>query len=235
MERELISQGSAVGAQAVRIGETMIDQPPSALRHVSSSLPTVVYKVGGSLFDLPDLAPRLQRLFLQRPAARPLLVAGGGKAADLVRAWDAAHQLGNSTAHRLAIRAMSFNAHRLAERLPGGTVVADRESAAAAWRKNGRPILTAHEFLFPDGLEIRPAEDADALPESWDVTSDSIAAWVALHWPAEELVLVKSCDPDAAAVDAFFPRLAHRIAGLGWVNLRGDPTAIRPWRIGPAT
>ena len=44
--------------------------------------PLVVYKVGGSLFSLPDLAERLRQLWQLQPGTSPLLVVGGGAAAD---------------------------------------------------------------------------------------------------------------------------------------------------------
>jgi hypothetical protein len=49
--------------------------------------------------------------------------------------------------------------------------------------------------------------DTDPLPHAWDVTSDSIAAWVAGQLGARHLVLVKP--PGAAGagvVDAYFSR-----------------------------
>ncbi|MGH7649286.1 MAG: hypothetical protein ACREND_14305, partial [Gemmatimonadaceae bacterium] len=47
----------------------------------------------------------------------------------------------------------------------------------------------------------------DPLPHSWDVTSDSIAAWVAGELHARRLVLVKPAVAEQAAlVDAYFQR-----------------------------
>src|SRR5262249_17829191 len=68
----------------------------------------VVVKVGGSLFDLQDLGPRLHALLTVRPQCSPLLVPGGGAVADVVRALDRRHQLGEETSHWLALQAMSL-------------------------------------------------------------------------------------------------------------------------------
>jgi aspartokinase-like uncharacterized kinase len=48
--------------------------------------------------------------------------------------------------------------------------------------------------------------DADPLPHSWDVTSDSIAAWIAGEIGARELVLVKPPHASGELVDPLFHR-----------------------------
>ena len=42
---------------------------------------------------------------------------------------------------------------------------------------------------------IEPTLDGETLPQSWDVTSDSIAARIARLLTCHELVLLKSCLP----------------------------------------
>src|ERR1700730_10035653 len=80
---------------------------------MSGSDGLVVVKVGGSLFDLADLGARL-RAWLEPVVAGPvLLVPGGGPTADVVRAFDRLHALGEETAHWLAVRALTLNAHFL--------------------------------------------------------------------------------------------------------------------------
>jgi aspartokinase-like uncharacterized kinase len=66
--------------------------------------------------------------------------------------------------------------------------------------------------------------EADPLPHSWDVTSDSIAAWVAGAVGARRLVLIKP--PNAAGgdlVDGYFsralpPQLTTVIVGADQVD-----------------
>lgn len=158
----------------------------------------VVVKVGGSLYDLPDLGARLRDWLASRP--RFLVVAGGGVAADAVRTLDEIHALGPTVSHWLALRACSVTAHFLAGLI--GLPIVDVAGTA-----NGVVDL----FAFADADEVCP----DRWPHSWDVTSDSMAVRVAHVAGAEELVLLKSCDFvgddwDAAArtgvVDPFFPR-----------------------------
>ena len=80
--------------------------------------------------------------------------------------------------------------------------------------------------------EMEQAKCRARLPRSWDVTADSIAAWIALAWQAEELVLLKSCDPPpdrstwirSGYVDEYFPTLdfpterfrCHNLATYGY-------------------
>ncbi len=189
-----------------------------------------IYKVGGSLFGLPDLRDRLTRLLRNRPDERPLLVAGGGSAPDLVREWDRIHALGQETAHWLALDAMSLNERFLSRLLPGGCVVRTRNEFEDAWSEGHIPILNAASFLRSGELS-----GGETLPHAWDVTSDSIAAFVAIHWPADRLVLLKSVPRPAArvgrsdAVDAHFKVLAPRIARIDWCNLRDDKAVVAPW------
>jgi 5-(aminomethyl)-3-furanmethanol phosphate kinase len=147
----------------------------------------MVVKVGGSLLDLPDLGERLRSWLDALPTRRVLLVPGGGAAAELVRQADTLDRLGEERCHWLALRAMQFTAHLLAARLPGGQVifgVADRE---AAWQHGQTPILDMHAFALAD--EAR----TDHCAHNWTVTSDSLAARVAMVADVSELVLLKSC------------------------------------------
>ena len=175
-----------------------------------------VYKVGGSLFDWPELFCRLAS-FLEAEPGRPLLVAGGGAAADVVREWDRVFRLGEGRAHRLAVRSLGLTEAFLADGLPGAEVVRDRGEAERVWAEGRVPILRAETFL---AAEV--AAGVEPLPASWDVTSDSIAAWVAWRWPAG-LVLLKSaaCDDGPEPfVDRHFGQIAGEVASAEWVDLR---------------
>ena len=188
--------------------------------------PAVVYKIGGSLLSLPDLPQRLQSLFA-RENGKALLVVGGGPTADLVREWDRQFELGECRAHWLALKAMALNEALLAELLPDTPIVHRPCEAESAWRNGQTAILCAHSFLVADAQE-----PGAHLPHGWDVTSDSIAAWIALRWAATELILVKSVPLDASnrtdspAVDRYFRRLAPRLPRIGWVNLRSDDPRV---------
>ncbi|HTU19407.1 MAG TPA: hypothetical protein VMG10_15205 [Gemmataceae bacterium] len=146
-----------------------------------------VVKVGGSLYDLANLGPRLRRWLDEQFAdIRVVLVPGGGGTADMIRHLDRCHGLGEETSHWLALRALSLNAHFLAGLLPAAFVAGKLEALRAAWEKNRLPVLDVHEFARDD------EERSGRLPHSWAVTSDAVAARVAVVVQARHLVLLKS-------------------------------------------
>lgn len=184
-----------------------------------------VVKLGGSLLDLPNLAERL-RTAIRQVSRKPLVIVGGGPTAELVRGWDDVHSLPASSAHWLAVRAMEFNQHLVKTLLPETIPISHPDQAHGVWERNEISLLNSWEWLTLED-EIPPS-----LPQSWDVTSDSIAAWVTIRWRAEGLVLLKSLDAPQSdkslceSVDGYFPRLAHQLPTLAWCNLRSDPIQV---------
>lgn len=182
-----------------------------------------VVKVGGSLLDLDDLADRLRRWLVEDCEASSLLVVGGGRRVDLLRAQR--RQITDVQAHWLAIDAMLANARALSEQLHEA-VWFDRIREVQAC---GAPlgILNAVSFMRYDD----PRHPLGALPASWSVTSDSIAARAADLAEADELVLLKSASPPisgscdelatAGYVDAYFPIAVRNVTQVRFVNFRG--------------
>src|SRR5262249_22103589 len=133
-----------------------------------------------------------------------LVVPGGGPFADAVRAADRQLTLSDDAAHWMAVLAMDQYAYLIVDRLNGGMLVQDRRAIEAALDGERVPVLAPFRWL----------RETDPLPRSWDVTGDSIAAWVAAAVGARRLVLVKppSAVPiaggDATLVDAHFARAA---------------------------
>jgi aspartokinase-like uncharacterized kinase len=140
----------------------------------------VVVKVGGSLYDLPELGPRLCRWLDNLGAATVLLVPGGGAMADAVRDLDCRHRLGEERAHWLALRALSVNALLLEALVPGAALVPTPRDLPA------RAVLDPYTFLTAD--EGRPG----CLAHAWHVTSDAVAARAAVVGGAACLYLLKS-------------------------------------------
>lgn len=179
----------------------------------------VVVKVGGSLYDLPDLGGRLSAFLATLTPDVPVLVPGGGPTTDAIRALDRDQKLGPTASHWLALRACEVNAHFLAHLL-GAAVVADPREA------RGPSVLAPFAFAVAD--EGRPG----CLPHTWDATSDAVAARVA-EVAGARLVVLKSVAVAggswdearrAGHVDAVFPQVVRR-AGLNVavVNLREWP------------
>jgi 5-(aminomethyl)-3-furanmethanol phosphate kinase len=196
----------------------------------------VIVKVGGSLYDWPDLAARLRdwlRPFRHRRI--PLLVVPGGAAtADVVRRFDRDHRLGEETAHWLALRALALNAHFLAALLPDAAVVEAPEAAARLGPHGRLPVLDGHAFARADD------RNPGRLPHTWAVTSDSLAARVADVGAARGLVLLKSVTVPAGMdwaeaarrgfVDEHFPEVLARRATAFEVSA----VNLRTWPPGPS-
>jgi aspartokinase-like uncharacterized kinase len=186
----------------------------------------VVIKVGGSLFDLPDLGVRLERWLRLEPGAPVLLVPGGGPIADAIRNLDRRHRLGEEKAHWLALRALTVNAWFLTDLLPPGTleVVQRVEDGPFLWNRGIVPIVDPHAFALAD--EGRPG----CLPHTWSVTSDSLSARIAAVCQASQLILLKSVSMppnltwEAASasglVDAHWPLVAGLVPRIRIVNFR---------------
>ena len=143
----------------------------------------------------------------------------------MARDLDGSHGLGEAVAHDLALRALTLNAHFLAALLSAPVCNPPVEPLPI-----GISILDAHAFCAADA-------GPGSLPECWDVTSDSVAARVAVVLDAGELVLLKSvdfpetCDWEEAGrrglVDPLFARIVAgeetgcSVPCIHVVNLRG--------------
>jgi hypothetical protein len=207
-------------------------------------MPLVIYKLGGSLLTLNDLDRRLAFLFKQRLPLPPdpagsrsldrAVLVGGGSVADLVRNWDRTQHLGGERSHDLAVAAMALNAQFVNAMMRDSVLLAKRSSIRTACANGSIALLDPRGML--DEAEKRAGQ---RLPRSWDVTSDSIAAFLSISWRATALVLVKSSprpagqSATAAArrglVDKYFPEVAGRVPVVAWANLRSKRLAIERW------
>jgi 5-(aminomethyl)-3-furanmethanol phosphate kinase len=152
-----------------------------------------VVKVGGGLGrGAGDDALRALCVRLGELGARhPLVVVPGGAwFADAVRDADRRFGLRAETAHRMAILGMEQFGVLLGELIPGAPV------------------------LLPAAMPL------DDLPATWQVTSDSIAARVAMRFGAGRLVLIKDVD----GLYAEWPALGAPLAQL----TVGELAARRP-------
>lgn len=140
-----------------------------------------VVKIGGSVAGAPDLL-RGWLAALAPGAGRVVLVPGGGPFADAVR--DAQANLGfdDGTAHHLALLAMEQYGRALCA-LADGLAPAASLADLTARRREGR---------IPVWMPVPLTLGAPEIPASWEVTSDSLSAWLAGRLGARRLVLVKS-------------------------------------------
>lgn len=141
-----------------------------------------VVKLGGSLLSAGVLPACLDKL---ADRGEPMvIVPGGGEFADQVRRSQASWAFGDVAAHRmalLAMRQMGWLMHALNPLFQP----ADSVAAIAELLSRKRSAI-----WMPDYAEL----DADGVEASWEVTSDSLAAWLAGRLGADELILVKSAE-----------------------------------------
>ena len=137
-----------------------------------------------------------------------LVVPGGAWFADAVREADRRFALPATTSHHMAVLGMEQFGWLLSELIPGAVRSAEARAGA------GRTTV-----LLPGALAL------DRLPASWQVTSDSIAAWVAGEAGAGRLVLVKEVD----GLFADWPPRGEPIPRLTVAEL----AALRPGGVDP--
>ncbi len=143
-----------------------------------------VLKVGGSLNRGTSLSILCQEISRLGERFSLLVVPGGGEFADQVRKAYRRYDLDETTAHSMALLAMDQFGYLLNRLIAGSSLMVDLISASRA-AESGRVVI-----LLPSSAVIQ----ADALPHSWQVTSDTIAAWVAQQTNCRLLVLLKDVD-----------------------------------------
>lgn len=177
-----------------------------------------VVKLGGSLWAAPELRCWLD-LLASRHSVRCVVVPGGGPFADAVRAAQRHLGFGDRAAHRMALLAMEQYGTALADLEPRLTPARTREEL--------------HTLPSPAVWMPLPLADTADVAESWDVTSDSLAVWLAGTLGAACAVLVKSAAlPDRPSpvrrlaadgiVDPALPDRVARYTGSVWCVSRAD-------------
>ena len=175
----------------------------------------IVVKIGGGLLAHAEhLDAALAEIVAAAQEVPLLVVPGGGPFADAIRDVDRRLGLSDDAAHWMAVLAMDQYAHLIASRLPNAKLVIGPAQIAAALEDGRIPVLAPYQWM----------READPLPHSWDVTSDSISAWVADQVGAARLVLVKppGASGPAHRGPAFRPNPAPRI-NVEIVTRRSDP------------
>ena len=177
----------------------------------SPGVPLSVVKIGGGLSAIPGALDRVCRAVGAAGCShRILVVPGGGPFADAVRDFDRTVGLAPSSAHWMAVLAMDQYAHVLAERIPGATLIEEPGAVLQALKPGRVAVLAPFRWM----------RSADVLPHTWDVTSDSITAFVAGALDAARLILIK---PGTGLPDPVDPHFAATLpAGLPYSTLGWD-------------
>ena len=166
-----------------------------------------VVKIGGSYARssrLPDLVAALCR-----GGGRVAVVPGGGPFADCVRNEQPRIRFDDRAAHRMALLAMAQFGYALCSLSASLKPAPGVDSVRQILADGGVPVWLPLDLLDGSG----------DVPENWDMTSDSLAAWLARRLDAARLLLVKSAAPPSAALrdltagEIVDPLLPHFLAG----------------------
>jgi aspartokinase-like uncharacterized kinase len=177
-----------------------------------------VVKLGGSQATGPHLKDWLTAIAAE--AGSIAIVPGGGPFADAVRTAQAAMGYDGRAAHVMALMAMAQFGCALQSLNPALTLAGSRSAILHALKERKVPVWSPERMTC-----------AAALPETWELTSDSLSAWLAGALGAGRLVLIKHGHFDAETVDA------RDLAARGVV----DPlfprylkeSGVRAWLAGP--
>jgi dihydroneopterin aldolase len=161
--------------------------------------PLVVLKLGGAQARGGRLGAWLDAI--ARCAGRLVLAPGGGPFADIVRTTQREIGFDDAAAHEMAMTAMRQFGRALVSLRPSFEMADTEPAIRAALARRVTPVWAPEPMALAAGLA-----------PSWDLTSDSLAAWLAGRLGAERLILVKHGAPAPAAelarrgvVDPLFP------------------------------
>jgi aspartokinase-like uncharacterized kinase len=190
-----------------------------------------VVKVGGSLFDLPDLGERLRGWLAGQRPAHNVLIAGGGPLVEQIRAWHAEEPIEDAAAHWMCVDLLTVTAHMLHAWMPETPLVEDDRLLCQRVGEPGATIFGPAPWM----RHSEPGLPGTWLPSSWETTSDSIAGRLAAALLADEFVLMKSALPrrktsrelSALAamgyIDSVLAQMAPELPPTRLVNLRALP------------
>lgn len=142
----------------------------------------IVVKLGGSLLQSGALLDCLCKVEQAYQDQSVVIVPGGGAFANQVRLAQSQWQFDDYTAHAMALLAMQQMAW-LINGLNKHFAIAGSLAEIKAQMQSGKTLIWS-----PNLVEL----DAAGVRASWDVTSDTLAAWLAAALSASDLVLVKS-------------------------------------------
>ena len=123
-----------------------------------------VVKIGGSLFPehAINLAEKLKN-------TNSLIILGGGEFANLIRKYDSFQNFSDEANHWTAIDCMDIISKLVNDKVESARLAYDLNEVNEIAEEGSTPIFAVSEFLKKE----------DPFECSWDVTSDSIAAYVA--------------------------------------------------------
>lgn len=166
-----------------------------------------VIKIGGSLAEetiqFRKLCNKINGLSKKHEI---LIVPGGGRFADSVREFDRRFCISSEVSHQMAILAMDQFGMLLSDLIPDACVSYSLKTVTNTAANQMPSILLPSHLMFK----------VESLEKSWDVTSDTIAAYVAKEVKAKKLIIATDVDgvftsnPKKDATAKFIPSISAK-------------------------
>ena len=142
-------------------------------------------KIGGSLISYTEeLIDLMQSLDNLSKSYQLVIIPGGGPFVDVVREIFRQYNLSETVAHWMAILAMDQYGFFLSNLSENAVTISSIDNAKELASTYKLVIILPFQVLY----------EQDPLEHSWDVTSDSIAAYIASLINAESLILLKDVE-----------------------------------------
>jgi aspartokinase-like uncharacterized kinase len=185
-----------------------------------------IVKLGGSLLSSPALKGWLDSL-VQFGDGKVVIVPGGGLFAEAVRDVQSKTGVSDEIAHQMAVVAMDQYATLMTGLNPKLALASSElEIAECGWQHKAIVWKPSYMVLADEGL-----------PKTWDLTSDSLAAWLAAKLNAKHLLVVKSVTSSAdlgvddlvanGTLDPCFPSYALNQTFKTWLMGPNDYSSIQ--------
>jgi len=188
-----------------------------------------VIKLGGSLLSSGSLKEWLS-IVVEHGAGKVVIVPGGGIFADQVRNAQQKLKFDDKAAHQMALLAMEQYAHLLQSYAPDLSLSDSIEEI----EKN----ISLHQV--PVWLSFKMINTCQDVSTNWNLTSDSLALWLADKLNAEHTMLVKSVSASntdsgnanarqlskSGMVDNDFPEFVKKSESAIWWLDKSDLNAL---------
>jgi hypothetical protein len=147
---------------------------------------SLIVKIGGKILEnkenLESTIAQFKHICENDIVQKIIIIPGGGTYANFVRRIDEKISIGDELSHWMAIFAMNCNGIELSQKYND---IKYFDNLVEIKKSNERIVI----FLPYDFINQR-----DELLHSWDVTSDSIALYIAHHLGIKDCFLIKDID-----------------------------------------
>lgn len=176
-----------------------------------------IIKIGGSLLRANTLKKTLA-IISQCKHRKIIIVPGGSIFAEHIRTTQQKWKFNNKAAHKMALLAMEQYAHLMQSYAP---------QLQPTNTFNGIK-RTIQEQKIPLWLPSKMINQANDIPCNWQITSDSLALWLAKRIHAKHTILIKSLEKQdmnarqlaqEGIIDQAFPKIMQGTkTDIWWVS-----------------